>query len=119
VGCTHPSEERTIGGEGAPDRVTEVTQLRNGSGAGSQGRGRRTGPVLTFRRHHQPEPAWASATIPPEFRASGLELELIELVDLRDRSARAGFDDVDALDGRIAEVRDELARLGEGLGSAA
>lgn len=76
--------------------------------------------MLTFRRHHrEADPAWAHASIPSEFRASGLELELIELVDLRDRSAYAGFDDVDELESRIAEVRDELARLGEGLGSAA
>ncbi len=76
--------------------------------------------MLTFRRHHhEAEAAWAQASVPPEFRASGLELELIELVDLRDRSARAGFDDVDSLNGQIAEVRDQLARLGEELSSAA
>ena len=76
--------------------------------------------MLTFRRHHhEVDPAWAHAATPPEFRATGLELQLIDLVDLRDRSARAGFDDVDALEAEIAEVRDELARLVEGLGTAA
>ena len=76
--------------------------------------------MLTFRRHHhEVEPAWAHAAIPPEFRASGLELRLIDLVDLRERSARAGFDDVEALDAEITEVRDELARLGEELETAA
>lgn len=76
--------------------------------------------MLTFRRHHHDaEPAWAQAAVPDEFRASGLELQLIDLVDLRDRSARAGFDDVDVLDAEIAEIRDELAHLGEDLTTAA
>ena len=97
-----------------------MTRFCNGSGPDPQPEGRRTGGVLTFRRHHpEAEPAWAHASIPAEFRASGLELQLIDLVDLRDRSARAGFDDVEALDLEIAELRDELARLGEDLTTAA
>lgn len=69
--------------------------------------------MLTFRRHHHEQsPAWVQAPVCPEYRVSGLELRLIDLVELRDRSARAGFDDVADLDTEIAEVRSELASLG-------
>lgn len=69
--------------------------------------------MLTFRRHHRDEsPAWIQGPACVEYRASGLELRLIDLVELRARSARAGFDDVADLDAEIAEVRDELAGLG-------
>jgi hypothetical protein len=70
--------------------------------------------VLTFRRHRtDTAPAWTTSPAPVEFRACGLELRLIDLVDLRERSARAGFDDVAVLDDEIAELRDELVRLAE------
>jgi hypothetical protein len=79
--------------------------------------------MLTFRRHHHDAvPAWAQAPACPEYRASGLELRLIDLVELRDRSARAGFDDVAALDAEITEVRTELIALGidpQGIGHLA
>jgi hypothetical protein len=69
--------------------------------------------MLTFRRHHHEEsPAWVQGPACPEYRVSGLELRLIDLVELRDRSTRAGFDDVATLDAEIAEVRAELAALG-------
>ncbi|HMJ77700.1 MAG TPA: hypothetical protein VK507_17095 [Iamia sp.] len=68
--------------------------------------------MLTFRRHHHEHPAWVQAPACAEYRASGLELRLIDLVELRGRSARAGFDDVTVLDAEIAEVRAELAALG-------
>ncbi|HEX7134645.1 MAG TPA: hypothetical protein VF228_18875 [Iamia sp.] len=69
--------------------------------------------MLTFRRHHHEEsPAWVQAPACPEYRVSGLELRLIDLVELRERSVRAGFDDVAELDAEIAEVRGELATLG-------
>jgi hypothetical protein len=70
--------------------------------------------MLTFRRHHHDaeSPAWAQGPACVEYRVSGLELRLIDLVELRARSARAGFDDVATLDAEIAEVRDELAGLG-------
>ncbi len=71
--------------------------------------------MLTFRRPHRddvPEaPAWARAPQCDEYRASGLELQLIDLVEMRDRSVRAGFDDVAALDAEIDEVRAELAAI--------
>ena len=74
--------------------------------------------MLTFRRHHHDEesPAWVQGPACLEYRVSGLELRLIDLVELRARSARAGFDDVATLDTEIAEVRDELAGLGIDLG---
>ena len=69
--------------------------------------------MLTFRRpHHDEVPPWAEAPVCAEYRASGLELRLIDLVELRGRSVRAGFDDVVALDAEIDEVRSELAALG-------
>lgn len=70
--------------------------------------------MLTFRRHHHDEesPAWVQGPACVEYRVSGLELRLIDLVELRARSARAGFDDVATLDAEIAEVRGELAGLG-------
>jgi hypothetical protein len=69
--------------------------------------------MLTFRRHHHEEtPAWVQAPVCPEYRVSGLELRLIDLVELRERSVRGGFDDVADLDAEIAEVRAELAALG-------
>jgi hypothetical protein len=69
--------------------------------------------MLTFRRHHHLDrPAWVEGPACPEYRASGLELRLIDLVELRERSVRAGFDDVATLDAEITEVRDELAALG-------
>jgi len=70
--------------------------------------------MLTFRRHHQNDerPAWISGPACVEYRVSGLELRLIDLVELRARSARAGFDDVADLDVELAEVRAELAGLG-------
>lgn len=71
--------------------------------------------MLTFRRPHRDDvsdvPAWARAPQCREYRASGLELRLIDLVELRERSARAGFDDVAALDAEIDEVRSELAAI--------
>jgi hypothetical protein len=74
--------------------------------------------MLTFRRHHHDEesPAWVQGPACVEYRVSGLELRLIDLVELRARSARAGFDDVATLDAEIADVRDELADLGVDLG---
>lgn len=69
--------------------------------------------MLTFRRsHHEHVPAWVQAPACPEYRASGLELRLIDLVELRERSARAGFDDVADLDAEILGVQAELAALG-------
>lgn len=69
--------------------------------------------MLTFRRHHHEEsPAWTTGPACAEYRVSGLELRLIDLVELRERSVRAGFDDVDALAAEIAEVRAELIALG-------
>lgn len=74
--------------------------------------------MLTFRRHHHDDvPAWVRGPACAEYRASGLELRLIDLVELRQRSARAGFDDVDALDAEITEVQAELAALGVDPGS--
>lgn len=71
--------------------------------------------MLTFRRHHpDSHPAWTGAPACAEYRATGLELRLIDLVELRERSARAGFDDVADLDAQIAEVRAELVALGGG-----
>jgi len=79
--------------------------------------------MLPFRRHHHDAaPPWVQAAPCPEYRASGLELRLIDLVELRGRSARAGFDDVRALDAEILEVRTELIALGidpQGLGHLA
>lgn len=74
--------------------------------------------MLTFRRHHHDEtPAWVQGPACAEYRVSGLELRLIDLVELRQRSARAGFDDVAVLDAEIAEVRAELIALGVDPGS--
>lgn len=69
--------------------------------------------MLTFRRHHhEATPAWVEGPACAEYRASGLELRLIDLVELRERSVRGGFDDVAALDAEIAEVGAELRTLG-------
>jgi hypothetical protein len=71
--------------------------------------------MLTFRRHHQDDPpAWVAGPACPEYRATGLELRLIDLVELRERSVRGGFDDIAVLDAEIAEVRAELLALGVG-----
>lgn len=71
--------------------------------------------MLTFRRHHHDEPpAWIAGPTCAEYRVTGLELRLIDLVELRERSARSGFDDLAAIDAEIAEVRGELAALGVG-----
>lgn len=71
--------------------------------------------MLTFRRPHRDDapavPAWAQAPRCAEFAATGIEIELIDLVERRERSARAGFADVAALDAEIAELRSELAAL--------
>lgn len=76
--------------------------------------------MLTFRRHRHPrtDPAAPAGPLPwlasegcAEFQATGLELELIDLVDERDRSRRAGFDDVAELEERIVAVQQELARV--------
>ena len=69
--------------------------------------------MLTFRRHHHDDPpAWVAGPACAEYRVSGLELRLIDLVELRERSERAGFDDIAVLDAEIAEVREELVALG-------
>ncbi|QYG94826.1 hypothetical protein HC251_21950 [Iamia sp. SCSIO 61187] len=69
--------------------------------------------MLTFRRQHDdPRPAWTEAPACAEYRTTGLELRLIDLVELRERSERAGFDDIAVLDAEIAEVREELVALG-------
>jgi hypothetical protein len=71
--------------------------------------------MLTFRHHHpDSRPAWTEAPACAEYRTTGLELRLIDLVELRERSERAGFDDVADLDAQIAEVRQELVGLGVG-----
>ena len=68
--------------------------------------------MFPFRSDHSaPEPAWCRATVCNEFHASGLELRLIDLVELRDRSERAGFDDVDEIQSEIDEVQRELAEI--------
>jgi hypothetical protein len=69
--------------------------------------------MLTFRRHpHDASPAWVEGPACPEYRASGLELRLLDLVALRDRAVRGGFDDVAALEAEIVEVGLELVALG-------
>ncbi len=69
--------------------------------------------MLTFRRHHHDaSPAWVEGPACPEYRVSGLELRLLDLVALRDRAGRGGFDDVAALEAEIVEVGLELVALG-------
>lgn len=68
--------------------------------------------MFPFRHQNStPEPAWCRATVCNEFHASGLELRLIDLVELRDRSERAGFDDIDEIEAEIDEVQRELAEI--------
>lgn len=65
--------------------------------------------MLTFRRHHTETPPWAQAAVCPEYHLSGLELELIDLIDARERAEYGGFDDVAELDAQIAALQEELA----------
>ena len=80
--------------------------------------------MLTFRRHHHDlgldeSPAWVQAPACPEYRVSGLELRLLDLIALRDRAVRGGFDDVAALEAEIVEVGFELIALGVDPGGVA
>ncbi|HYI61447.1 MAG TPA: hypothetical protein VEW93_06535 [Acidimicrobiales bacterium] len=71
--------------------------------------------MLTFRRHRTDgptrAPAWMLDDCCSEFRASGLELQLIEAVEARDRLQRGGVGDRDEVEAEIARLQDELARV--------
>lgn len=68
--------------------------------------------MLSLRHHrHDAEPSAADPPVCAEYRASGLELRLIDLVEERTRAEVAGRVDTAELEAKIATVRDEQAAV--------
>ena len=73
--------------------------------------------MLTFRRSPRPPaevPAWLASDGCAEFRAVGLELQLIDAVERRDRFRRGGVGDLSEIDAEVADLQAELARAVSG-----
>ncbi|HXH58980.1 hypothetical protein [Iamia sp.] len=75
--------------------------------------------MLSSLRPHLSAPAgepveqWQAGDVCSEFRGLGLELQLIDAVDERDRARAASATDLPRLEARVRSLQDQLVDLGE------
>lgn len=67
--------------------------------------------MFALRHHPTPQHPWLAAPRCDEFRASGLELELIDAVDQLERAEAAGSPDRPALAAQVRWLQDDLVAI--------